>query len=241
MTYEDAARDGFEYARAIYSGKNSAGTTLAMTDRYKSSNKLHLNAASTHLSSEVIDNDTALQEEDTNYSDKHMDALTLHAQNRITDKIGSTFLDRGRIVRLSKPQALNCYELASVAAERAYGSLGKPTPYPIALAQLSAPADHVFTIVGTPDEMGKLDGVKIDDLDSNVSLSDDLYAVDPWLNILCHLRNYATMAEAKLKKWQRVGKRVYWGTGPLGEGWYAPEGKYSDGFAAATLIIILPG
>jgi hypothetical protein len=237
MPLQDAAEAGFAKAREIYTGKDASKTPIpSMPIRYKSSNKLHLASGSTHLSDEFIKWGPGEADQDAAYVARYKEASALHGTERIATKVeGGKVFDVGRTLRISRTKALNCGELACIAAEWAYSQLGKPQPAPIVLAPLGKPADHVFCVIAETSSLAKLKGVKIDELESTYSLSDDAWAVDPWLNICCHLRNYGIRAEAQLKKWQSKNKRIAWNAGPLGAGWYAPEGVFSEGFMQAEL------
>jgi hypothetical protein len=239
MPLQDAAEAGFEKAREIYTGKDASKAPIAsMPIRYKSSNKLHLASGSTHLSDEFIDWGPGETDQDTAYVARFKAANALHDKERIATKVeGGKVFDIGRTLRISRTPALNCGELACIAAEWAYRQLGNPNPVPIVLTPLAKPADHVFCVVAEPSSLAKLPGVRIDKLENTYSLSDDAWAVDPWLNICCHLRNYGIRAEAQLKKWQSKNKRIAWSGGPLGAGWYAPEGAFSKGFMEAKLTV----
>jgi hypothetical protein len=243
VSYEKAAEVGFAKAREVYTGKDADKNSLNMKERFKSNNKLHLSASSSVLNSEFVSFTGGLADQDAAYSDRYNRAFKSMDSERIgfkvegTGVIGSDVFNTGRVLRISKTQALNCHELACIAAESAYSELKRPKPAPIALAQLHPPADHVFCVIGGLVDLQNLNGCSIGDLENTVAYSEDIYAVDPWLNFFCHLRNYGTYAELKLKKWQQANKRVYWGAGSKGAGWYAPEGEYSQGFADATMLI----
>ena len=129
-------------------------------------------------------------------------------------KVEGNILDRGRTLRLSRTQALNCYELACIAAQYADEKLGKPRPAHVALTPLADPADHVFCSVGDAAQLNRLDGVKVSDLKATFSSGDDLWAVDPWLNIFCNIVDYGGMVDSKLKKCQAAKSAPLMGNRP---------------------------
>ena len=230
MSNESAATAAFDKAREIY------------TSGVKSSNKLHLPVGSTLANRVGLNFEVGLNAEDPAYVDCHLEALklvNLERDERIAYKHKGDAFDRGRLLRLTRSKAHNCNELALIAAEWAHRTLGKPKPAPIALVSLSPPADHIFCVVGPRDKLQGIHGTEVWELEFDVASDDDLWAVDPWLNVCCNMEDYGLAAKSKCKKWQLAGKRVAWHAGPLGAGWYSPQGAYSDGFQNAALVVEL--
>lgn len=240
MTHQEAAEAAFAKARMLYTGKEADGTPISnLSGRYKSSNKLHLPTHSPYAGNEHLDWTDGLDEEDPSYSGKHMKALELHGTERIACRVEGKALDQGLVLRLSKTKALNCMELALISAEWAYRQLGNPNPAPIGLISLAHPADHIFCAVGPIVGLNAIEGVQVSRLAIAFSSANDVWAVDPWLNVCCNIQDYGNRAAAKFRKWLRSNKRVYWNDSPLGAGWHSPVGHYSDGFANATLNVQL--
>ena len=235
MSYMHAASTGFAEARAIY----EAG--------YKSANKLHVNAGSVYANGSFFPDlpmgaHETDREIDPAYAGRFGSAggqlRGLRRQLRIPQD--GNFLRNGKAMLRMRPVAANCGELAMMAAASAWARLGSPQPAPVALVSLQAPADHVFCLVGNHNHCGDvmLDCDSIHDLTTD-SPDDDMWVADPWLNVMCRLKNYPAQAAAKFNKWQAANKRIGWGTGPQGAGWYPPVGDYSTGFDAAGLNVIL--
>ena len=236
MSLEKAAKAGFAKAREIYTGKDASKTPISgLPERYKSNNKLHLSVGSTRQSDSFIDWNPGDADQEARYVDRLGKADIEFGKGRVS--LTGGVLQAGETLRKSCAQALNCQELACIAAECAYTELGKPNPAPIALADLEKPADHKFCVVADSSSLTKLKGVPIDQLGSIFSMSDDAWVADPWLNVCCRLCNYGVLAEAQLKKWQSKNKRIAWNSGSLGAGWYAPQGEYSKGFMQAKLVL----
>ena len=135
-----------------------------------------------------------------------------------------------------RPVAANCGELAMIAAAGAWVRLGEPRSAPVALLSLEKPADHVFCIVGDDDIFFDLLGETIQNL-ATVPGADTTWAADPWLNVMCKLKDYPARAAAKFNKWQAANKRIRWPTGPQGDCWYPPAGDYANGFAGARMEV----
>jgi hypothetical protein len=225
-TLADAAMAGFEKAREIYTGKDLNKKPIpTMPQRFKSSNKRYFTGPR--------EEDPADPADITRFNR----AEALHAKDRIAFKIeGGKVFDIGRTVRLSRANALNCLELASIAAEWAHCQLGKPKPAPIAIAWFEPPGDHCFCVVAPPSSLNNLQGDCVTDLSTDF-LNHDAWVADPWLNILCHLSNYGSAAKAQLHRWQLNNKRIAWATGPRGPGWYMPLGDYEKAFLTTKLNV----
>src|SRR6266850_7063236 len=119
MPNEQAAEAAFDKAREIYSGG------------FKSSNKLHLPANSIHKNRVCLNFGVGLNAEDPAFRDRHLEALKLvsiERTERIAYKVEGNAFDRGRLLRLTRSKALNCNELALIAAEWAHLQLGTPRP-----------------------------------------------------------------------------------------------------------------
>ena len=240
MPMKDVADSAFAKARAIYTGKDANKNPIpSMKERYKSSNKLHLAPNSIYINDEIIDYDDGDADDDPAYNGRLAKATQLHGKERIATKVEGNAFDAGMVLRLSNTQALNCMELSLIAAEWAHRELGKPNPPPIALINPAYPADHVFCAIGPRAGLNKSAGKKISDLFNKMSVNDDVWAVDPWLNVCCNIRYYGIRAHGRLMRWQAKNKRVAWNDGPLGAGWYSPLGQYSNGFIDARLEVQL--
>src|SRR5262249_3848973 len=145
MSNQAAAAAAFDKAREIYTGKNSLKQPIqGMTERFKSSNKLHLPVGSPYAGDQGLDFGFGLAVEDPAHQGRHLKALELHGTERIATKVEGNAFDQGVVLRLSCTQALNCMELALIAAEWAWRQLGRPKPAPIGLVSLAPPADHIF-------------------------------------------------------------------------------------------------
>jgi hypothetical protein len=230
VSFRQAAEFGFHEAREKY------------TAGYKSSNKLKLKkesefTADRHNYSPVGFADTET-EQDLGYIQR-LRVASFEVRNfRSSYKpSGKGFLAFGKDFLKLTLFAANCGELSMMAAAKAWEVLGKPAPPPVALAELKPPADHVFCAVGDRQLLERLDDKTVSSL-SERPVTEDAWAVDPWLNVCCKLEDYPARAEAKLDKWHMANKRIAW-TGPQGPGWYPALGDYSRGFAAARLKIVM--
>lgn len=227
MSYMVAASTGFAAARAIYEAGN------------KSSNKLHLPAGSPYAAGPGLHFDDTMDAVDPSHEDRFNSACVQLGGFRGRFRIPQDhFLKDGKAMLRMRPVAANCGELAMMAAAGAWMRLGEPQAAPIALFSLKAPADHVFCVVGPRVRSRALGNASITNLATSPN-TEGMWAADPWLNVLCRLKDYPARAAAKFNKWQADNKRVAWGAGPLGPGWYAPAGHYAAGFAAADLEVIL--
>lgn len=231
MVHMVAAMAGMHEARQIY----EAG--------YKSSNKLHLNPTSPFANGRGFDDismDLGLEDEiDPAYENRFCSAWRQLGGLRHRFPIpADNFLRDGKAMLRMRPVASNCGELAIMAASAAWVHLGEPRPAPIALVSLEAPADHVFCVVGRRLQSRHLTNITIQHL-TNSPLATDMWAVDPWLNVLCRLRDYPARAAAKFTRWQQANKRIAWADGPEGPGWYPPVGSYSAGFNTAGMRVVL--
>ncbi|MGQ3210754.1 hypothetical protein [Shinella sp.] len=231
MSFMVAASTGFSAAREIY----AAG--------HKSSNKLHLDGnsaftANRHNYAPVAFGAT-FAESDQAHENQLRAALLQLGGFRERFGIPTTyFLRDGKALLRMRPVATNCGELAMIAAASAWVRLGEPKPAPLALVSLAAPADHVFCAVGPRVKCANLGNNTVEEL-ARSPLSADVWAVDPWLNVFCKLQDYPARAGEKFNKWHLANKRIAWGTGPQGAGWYPPLGDYARGFAAAGLVVTL--
>ncbi|MEZ5669684.1 MAG: hypothetical protein R3F55_20035 [Alphaproteobacteria bacterium] len=228
-----AASAGFAEARAIY------------TTGRKSDNKLHVNPGSFYAAGDLLQDEPLLKplahgETVPAYEHRRRSAMRRLNAYRQTNPVNpQTFLQFGKGMLAAPPTAANCGELALMAAASAWHRLGEQTPAPVALVMLDDPADHMFCVVGDHEACGDLMFVNaVRDLATNAPAA-DMWVADPWLNVMCRLRDYPARAAAKFAKWQQANKRIAWETGPLGPGWYSPLGDYSDGFRDATMIPIL--
>lgn len=231
MSYMVAASTGFRAAREIY----EAG--------HKSSNKLHLPANSPYAANRhnyaalsfdataaVIDPARVAQ-----FSSANVQLGGFRGRFQIPM---DTFLRDGKVLLRMRPVAANCGELAMMAAASAWMRLGEPRNAPVALLSLTAPADHVFCVVGPRVRCANLGNNTVAELATS-PLSADVWAVDPWLNVFCKLQDYPARAEEKFNKWHLANKRIAWMTGPHGAGWYPAIGDYARGFTAAGLQVIM--
>ena len=232
MVFMVAASTGFREAREIY------------TAGHKSSNKLHLDPNSLFAAGQLFDDvslDFGTENGQLNlgYVDRlNSAALQLGGFRNRFEIPANHFLRDGKAMLRMRPVAANCGELAMMAAAGAWVRLGEPRPAPVALVSLAAPADHVFCVVGTQAQCARLHGHTIQELPL-IPRTETMWAADPWLNVMCRLSDYPERAAAKFNKWQAENKRVAWGDGPQGEGWYPPVGDYSNGFDAAGMQVIL--
>lgn len=219
-SYEETAKTAFTVARVFYTGeeKDAEGNKTSITTKMKckSSNKWNTKGSSL---------ESIRQKEANNIIGDHRKNNHLYG------------VDNGKHLFNSDMGGGNCGELADVAAYIAWKELGAARPCQnIALISLAAPGDHVFCAVGEHSAIQKLNGKKIEDIPNVIGYSDDLWAVDPWLNIYSMMKNYPVAAEEKLKKWHQKGKRIGW-AGPTGKekGWYPPDGDYSKFFLAGVM------
>lgn len=232
MSYMVAASTGFRAAREIY------------TAGYKSSNKLHLDPNSLFADGGFFDDlsldfGTEMGEIDPGRVDRLMSASRQLGGFRTRFRIpANRFLRDGKAMLRMRPVATNCGELAMMAAASAWVRLGEPDPAPVALVSLMAPADHVFCVVGEPLHCAQFHHNTIQNLAAN-GLAANMWVADPWLNVMCRLRDYPARAAAKFAKWQAANKRIAWVGGPQGDGWYPPAGDYANGFNAAGMDVML--
>ena len=232
MSFMLAANAGFNEARTIY------------TAGYKSNNKLHIDATSPYASGGA----NAGAKLNFGHEGPELDAAYIDRMNAAIVQLGGFrncfwfppkhFLRAGQAMLRMRPVAANCGDLAQMAAARAWVQLGEPRSAPVALVTLADPADHVFCVVGRRVQCNQLKNITIQEL-AKSPLAKDMWAVDPWLNVLCQLKDYPARAAAKFQKWQADNKRIAWVGGPIGNGWYPPVGHYSAGFNAAGMEVSL--
>ncbi len=146
---------------------------------------------------------------------------------------GLTTIQQGELLVNSNAQAANCDELTKVSCYWAtqYNALGTE----VFRVVLTAPADHVFCLLGSLADVTQLVGVAVHRLDTHNNLN--VYVIDPWANSYCRVHEYPAKAEAKLKKWVRDGKRVYWANRSTGAGFCETDGEYLLRFLLAQLTI----
>jgi hypothetical protein len=150
----------------------------------------------------------------------------------------ATRIQKGGMLYGGGNWAGNCDELTNIACYLAH-QLGAPANELFA-ASLTAPADHVFCLYGDAALVPRLDGIRVRDLAGMPGLATAVLAIDPWANAWCPLNEYPAKATAKMRKWLRDGKRIYWHDGPLGAGFYATsdgQGEYATEFQAARLVV----
>lgn len=147
------------------------------------------------------------------------------------------FVVQGQYLYCGKINAANCHELSGVASYLAHkaGVLDAE----IKVATLTAPADHVFCILGNPGVIQGLHGQVVNSLHSKQK--DDTFVIDAWANVCCEYRSYPFLFVTKMKKWLTDGKRVAW-YGPVPDytkpiQFHPPFGAYSDEFLKSKLQI----
>lgn len=224
MSIKSAAFAGQLVARSLY----SAGA--------KSVNKLH-GVANQNSSNNFLDIDSYESEINPNRIERFNAALDALKEIRNAPS-EINFLLAGRAMLNSKVKAANCGELSMIAAAVGWEHLGKPSPAPIALVNLSPPSDHVFCVFGDRDFISSVEGDSLAFLAKYAPVS-PLWVADPWLNIVCQIEDYHDESFAKLAKWQLHNKRIAWAGGPQGCGWYPPTGTYRTGFLSAELKVKL--
>jgi hypothetical protein len=140
----------------------------------------------------------------------------------------------------------NCTEMACLAA---YYACDPRKSYNVKrdcvfIVTLCGKGDHVFCLVcTTDDDKSKVTKLQWPDFSyfsktksSPFKLPGTL-VIDPWLNVACYASNYLEEAGAKLEYWAGRGKKINWGAGPQGPGWYPPNGEYKKAFEKADLSI----
>jgi hypothetical protein len=137
--------------------------------------------------------------------------------------------DMGQALWNSKTTTMNCDELAQMACYRAAEANA-----PANRMNLASPADHALCVIGETKSIKAIAGKKVSDL-ADLPASVDAYAVDVWLNIVCHIRAYPAEVSAKLEKWAQSGKRIAWFPDGENELWDMPNKVYRDTFLKATL------
>jgi hypothetical protein len=235
MTYVQAAAASFAMMRQFYTGfsRDKDGEKLESPAKvlYKSSNKIILPANSPYANYERIETLTGENAQD----DRHKKRREMAEECRKNSTTASYSLWSAETLYKTPPDAMNCAELALIAAWVAYLYLEKPKPTPTVVVSLTN-HDHEFCAVGAPDKLTKIDGVTVNQLAKKIASADVVWAVDPWLNVCCHMRDYAEWAKYQLGIWQRKNKRLFF-EGTLGKGYYAPTGEYREKFMAATLKV----
>lgn len=164
-------------------------------------------------------------------------------------------LNAGRMLFNQGVSAANCGDLAALACYIAH------TKYSVPADQLARVgvytknkavgvrgADHALAIIGSATALwdaSRRTDFSIDLIDRHV-LYNDIYAIDPWANLVCTLDKYPTKAADKMRSWASYGKRVLWvydlnNTRNFSAEWCSPDGDYLTVFAAAHLSVELCG
>lgn len=222
MTTETSAKKAFKETRKFYEGGLKSSNKIYDVEASPWYKRLFGGAASANTrredASESVSNTRALQRD-----------VARRAPSRVTPlRWGATLYARGT-------NAGNCGELSCVASARAFAD-GLPAPQ-IKCVSLTAPADHVFCMVGDANILALLKNRKVRDLTGMGQPATPIYIVDAWANVCCAYNEYPSKVGAKMQKWLSDGKRIAWVTGPQGPGWYTPHGDYSEAFLDARLII----
>lgn len=158
----------------------------------------------------------------------------LSVANRPTPPNGQSLLAWGRGIYNGGARAEftsgNCGEMAAVAGTIAVDTYGYPEAR-VYVGIISDPGDHVFcllAITGAAPSWANASSM------TGVVGNAGHYIIDPWLNTACAAEEYWGLAQEKVRKWGRDGKRISW-NGPSGVGWYNPDGAYSQAFGAGPL------
>ena len=146
-----------------------------------------------------------------------------------------SILQRGNQLYSGQIAAANCDELTCVASYLADQS-GVPHSM-IKAVSLTAPADHIFCMIGDPQVVPLLANTKVKDLAGLAQPANPIFVIDAWANIWCAFNKYPDLFENKAKKWLGEGKRVWWKDGSQGATHYPPHGEYSDRFLASRLVV----
>ena len=152
---------------------------------------------------------------------------------RANNPRGGTPYKRGETMYTRGGDALgNCAEHSAVAAYLAIKDYAAEATGKTYLLSVGAPGDHVFCAVGLDAKpTWKTAQEMVDDFSNPFVM-----IIDPWLNFVCFAGAYKTAAEAKLQKWLRAGKRIYWeGKTSTQPGWYQPGGDYAIAFWSSPL------
>jgi hypothetical protein len=113
------------------------------------------------------------------------------------------------------PRSGNCEELSWLAFKYIYEHRVRP----VDLVEVEDPGGHGFVVVGqtTGPSAGDHTYPK-----SFAEWDDTAWICDPWANIACPARNYEAQWRLKMRKWQRVGKKLF---GP-DDDWTSPIHPY---------------
>lgn len=185
--------------------------------------------------------DTDLSKLDPVFEARRAVALSGLAQKARRDMPISIPALRGQLLVKRNTKGANCLELACVAAFYAWEKLNRESPAKqVAVCQVSAPADHVWCLVGSANAIAELHGKTLKEVKTKAALADRVYAVDAWVNLVCSMNLYSEQVALKMDKWTSAGKRVYWrGPQQNAPGYYAPKGDYATAFANAKLSVCL--
>lgn len=163
-------------------------------------------------------------------------------------------LTKGQFLLNSGTLAANCGDLAALAcyiAHSKHGVSGKQLGVVGVQTKNKTAgnkgADHAFAVYGDPMQLAFLATGAIDltvgYVDGQSAFS-EIYAIDPWANLVCTLDKYPSKAAEKMRSWGAYGKRVLWvydlnnNQQFTGE-WCSPDGEYLTVFSAANLSVSL--
>lgn len=130
----------------------------------------------------------------------------------------------------------NCDEMSSLSAYYAEVDYHVPRAQ-LYVAELSAPADHVFCVVADdkPSVPASFTTVLAFTQDPRAK---EWLIIDPWLHVCCRVKDYLTKGGEKLEKWAADGKRISWSHPTQGAGWWPPNGDYKARFAEGGVKLV---
>jgi len=124
----------------------------------------------------------------------------------------------------------NCREMAAVSG---YLMLRRGRSHnQVFVGIITPPGDHMFCAVSLNSipPMWPRPGTMV-----RGTQSSNTWIIDPWLHVCCEAEDYWEKAREKVVKWGRDGKRIFWGSGSQGLGWYNPNGEYAVKLGEAPL------